>query len=383
MKIILVLPHLTRIGGAARYAWELAEFLIDKDDEVTIVSLHTDRNLYNSKKIKIIDLADDTILPQSIKFWFKLSFIRKKLVDTVKSEKPDIVLFNHFPCTLWAQKFGQIPVLCYPQDIELLYSDTYINNLSFISRTLWKFLRLFVRIYDKQKWKNFDLVIANSNFSSKKLHEKYNVTPDLVYPGTNTQAFLPTEKNLGEKTILLIADGRVRRADFALQNISKIYQKRKDFKIWIVGSSGIHDEELKELVKKEKLEEIVTFFGRVSDVKLRELYARSHVFVHLQKIQPFGLVFTEAMSCGTPVIACKPGAPEEVIADGETGFLIDEYDGKMLNQNIEKILDNPELSVSMGIKGRQRVQEKFESSKQYEKIRKLLLDWIKRSNSRL
>src|SRR3990167_6684607 len=79
MKVILVLPYLTRIGVAARYAWELGEFLIDKGDDVTIISLYTDRKLYNSEKIKIINLADTTYLPQSIKFWLNLHDIRKKL----------------------------------------------------------------------------------------------------------------------------------------------------------------------------------------------------------------------------------------------------------------------------------------------------------------
>ncbi len=375
MKIILVLPYLTRIGGAARYAWELGEFLTEKGDEVVIVSLYTDAKLYNSKKIKIINLADTSFLPQSIKFWINLSNIQQKLSNVVKNEKPDIVLFNHFPSTLWAQKFQNIPVLCYPQDIELLYSDTYTNNLPIHIRTIWKFLRLFVRYYDKKKWKNFDLVIANSNFSRKKLEEKYNVKPDMIYPGANTDVFLPMEKNLDEKSILLIADGKVRRVDFALKSIKKILEKRQDFKIWIAGNIGDYDRELKEMVKREGIEKYVIFFGRVSDSKLRELYAKAHIFVHLQRIQPFGLVFTEAMSCGTPVIACKPGAPEEVIKDGETGFLIDEYDGNMLIKFLERILDNPKQSVEMGIKGRQRVQEKFDSIKQYGKLRKLLLEW--------
>ena len=379
MKIVLVLPHLTRIGGAARYAWELGEFLTGKGDEVIIVSLYTDEKLYSSQKIKIINLADRTFLPQSIKFWTNLQSIREKLSNIVKKEKPNLVLFNHFPSTLLAQKFDQIPVLCCPQDVELLYSDTYIKNLSVFTRTFWKFFRLFVRYDDKTKWKNFDHVICNSNFSGKKLHDKYNVKATLVYPGANTQVFLPMEKNLEEKTILLVADGRVRRADFALKNIKKILDKRKDFRIWIVGGIGDYDVELKNFVKKEKMENFVTFFGRVSDSKLRELYAQAHIFIMLQRIQPFGLVFTEAMSCGTPVVACKPGGTEEIIEDGETGFLIDEYDGEMLNKCIEKILDKPELSVSMGLKGRQKVKEKFESSKQYDKMRDLFQSWIQKT----
>jgi glycosyltransferase involved in cell wall biosynthesis len=377
LKIILVLPYLTRIGGAARYAWELGEFLTNKEDDVVLVSLYTDTKLYSSKNIKIINLADTTFLPQSIKFWVNLSNIQQKLTNIVKNENPDLVLFNHFPSTLWAQKFQNIPVLCYPQDMELLYSNTYTSNLPIITRNLWKFFRLFVRYYEKKKWKNFDLVIANSNFSRKKLADKYKTKLSMIYPGTNTTVFLPMEKNFEEKSILLIADGKVRRADFALKNIKKILEKRHDFKIWIAGNTGDYDKELKEFVKDEGMEDHVIFFGRVSDSKLRELYAKTHVFVHLQRIQPFGLVFTEAMSCGTPVIACKPGAPEEVIKNGITGFLIDEYDGDMLIEFIEKILDNPKQSVEMGIAGRQRVQENFESTKQYEKLRTLLMNCIR------
>ena len=38
--------------------------------------------------------------------------------------------------------------------------------------------------------------------------------------------------------------------------------------------------------------------------------------------EPFGLVMTEAMACGTPVIATPRGAVPEVVIDGETGFIV-------------------------------------------------------------
>jgi glycosyltransferase involved in cell wall biosynthesis len=39
--------------------------------------------------------------------------------------------------------------------------------------------------------------------------------------------------------------------------------------------------------------------------------------------EPFGLVMTEAMACGTPVIATPRGSVPEVIADGETGWIVE------------------------------------------------------------
>src|SRR5207253_11414287 len=43
--------------------------------------------------------------------------------------------------------------------------------------------------------------------------------------------------------------------------------------------------------------------------------------------EPFGLVMTEAMACGTPVIATPRGSVPEIVVDGETGFIVpvDEY----------------------------------------------------------
>jgi glycosyltransferase involved in cell wall biosynthesis len=38
--------------------------------------------------------------------------------------------------------------------------------------------------------------------------------------------------------------------------------------------------------------------------------------------EPFGLVMTEAMACGTPVIATPRGSVPEVVADGQTGFVV-------------------------------------------------------------
>lgn len=37
--------------------------------------------------------------------------------------------------------------------------------------------------------------------------------------------------------------------------------------------------------------------------------------------EPFGLVMTEAMVCGTPVISFPEGAASELVIDGETGLL--------------------------------------------------------------
>jgi glycosyltransferase involved in cell wall biosynthesis len=46
----------------------------------------------------------------------------------------------------------------------------------------------------------------------------------------------------------------------------------------------------------------------------------------IQWAEPFGLVMTEAMACGTPVVAWRNGSVPEVVADGETGFIVSSVD---------------------------------------------------------
>jgi glycosyltransferase involved in cell wall biosynthesis len=65
----------------------------------------------------------------------------------------------------------------------------------------------------------------------------------------------------------------------------------------------------------------VRYIGEVGADKL-DLYARAAgLLMPIRWPEPFGLVMTEAMACGTPVIAFPEGSAPELVIDGETGFL--------------------------------------------------------------
>ena len=380
MKVIVVLPYLTSLGGATRYGWELSEYLARQGDNVIIASLHSDKNIFHSKEsIQFADLADEVSFPQSVKYWLSLGKIRKRLSHLVKDERPDVIIFINFPTSMWASDYGDIPVIFCPLDIQLLYSSR-ADHLSLGKYWLWRILRIIIRIYEKKKWQHCNEVIAISKFTAKHISKVYKINPTVIYCGTDTKFFIPNDLVSKEKVILLMADHKTRRVEFFLTNIRKIYQKRKDFEIWIVGSKGDYHKKLTDLVTRYDIDECVKFFGRVSNSKLVSLYSKSLVFVHLQKIHSFGLVFIEAMSCGTPVIACKPGATEEIIQHGETGFLIHENDSNSLINCVEKLLDDPDSSIIMGRKGRLRVEKFFENSTQYKKIRNLMIERINKKS---
>jgi glycosyltransferase involved in cell wall biosynthesis len=71
------------------------------------------------------------------------------------------------------------------------------------------------------------------------------------------------------------------------------------------------------------LGEDVEVRGECGQEQKTELLGRAAALLFpIQWPEPFGLVMTEAMACGTPVIAWRNGSVPEVVADDETGFIV-------------------------------------------------------------
>jgi glycosyltransferase involved in cell wall biosynthesis len=68
----------------------------------------------------------------------------------------------------------------------------------------------------------------------------------------------------------------------------------------------------------------IEYVGPVDDVQKNVLLGKARaMLVPIQWNEPFGIVFAEALACGTPVISCPRGALPEIVRDGLEGFLIE------------------------------------------------------------
>jgi glycosyltransferase involved in cell wall biosynthesis len=69
----------------------------------------------------------------------------------------------------------------------------------------------------------------------------------------------------------------------------------------------------------------VRFIGEVTGAVKHALFARARgLLMPIRWAEPFGMVITEALACGTPVIAFPEGAASELVLDGHTGFLVED-----------------------------------------------------------
>jgi glycosyltransferase involved in cell wall biosynthesis len=82
------------------------------------------------------------------------------------------------------------------------------------------------------------------------------------------------------------------------------------------------EEHWNRVVRPELSDEAITL-GEISHEEKVDLLSRAKaVLFPIDWDEPFGLVMTEAMACGTPVIATPRGSVPEVVVDGETGFIV-------------------------------------------------------------
>jgi glycosyltransferase involved in cell wall biosynthesis len=73
---------------------------------------------------------------------------------------------------------------------------------------------------------------------------------------------------------------------------------------------------------------LVEYVGEIGDGEKQEfLGCAIGLLFPIDWEEPFGLVMIEALACGTPVVAYRRGSVPEVIADGETGFIVEDIAG--------------------------------------------------------
>jgi colanic acid/amylovoran biosynthesis glycosyltransferase len=110
----------------------------------------------------------------------------------------------------------------------------------------------------------------------------------------------------------------------------------------------------------------VHFCGFLSQPDLRELYARSHIFIHPSETQPdqdqegVPNSVLEAMATGLPVIATRHGGIPEAVTENLNGFLSDERDTESLGRSMVALANSPEIYARFGAAARQAVTENFD-----------------------
>jgi glycosyltransferase involved in cell wall biosynthesis len=125
----------------------------------------------------------------------------------------------------------------------------------------------------------------------------------------------------------------------------------------VIAGSGHEKNELYTKISELKLGEYVKIVGYRENAL--SLINASDIFVLPSAVDAFGLVVLEAMSLAKPVVAVRFGGPAEIVAEGQTGLLVNARDPQNLAGAIMRLLKDPRDAQAMGENGLKRFKEKY------------------------
>ncbi len=127
------------------------------------------------------------------------------------------------------------------------------------------------------------------------------------------------------------------------------------------GGSGFR-KVLEKEIENRKLGEHIQLLGAIDAAGVKEKLLSTHIFALASWHEPLGVAYMEAMSCEVPTLGTASGGVEELITNGEDGYLVQPKSPPALADAIAGIIANPEQSIKIANAGRARVVKSFRSS---------------------
>ena len=157
--------------------------------------------------------------------------------------------------------------------------------------------------------------------------------------------------------------------------------KFPEAKLTIAGEGPMLPE-LRELIRKLKIDNRVTLPGFVSQEKLREIFYASHIFLHPSETGIDGNQegipnsMLEAMASGLPVFATNHGGIPEAIENGVSGILVEERDYEALARALLEAAQDRQSLARLARNGAEAVRQKFDRRVQVRRLEDIYLKTI-------
>lgn len=163
-----------------------------------------------------------------------------------------------------------------------------------------------------------------------------------------------------------------------LQACQLLVEKGFDFTAVFIGnpSKELTVQGFNTLIEKGGLARYVTYLGPKYGAEKNAELTTADVMVFPTYKDCFPLVLLEAMAFGLPVISTFEGAIPDIVADGETGFLIPDRNPQKLAEKMGLFIDNPALATELGEASYQKYQSQYTLSTFNRRAAKILGDLV-------
>lgn len=348
MRIVQLIPGVDTIGGAERQVLALSAGLARRGMRVTVIALS------GSGGTAARELADAGVEFVTLR-------MRKGLADPrgwlqirrwLHSNSPDIV-HAHLPHAVWMARLIRLlaPVRAVvdtihtaatgPASRSLLYRTT-----SRLSDCVTAVSRGVADAYNAAGViSNRDLTILSNGIDT-----------DVWHPDALAGSQLRAAQRIGDN-FLWLAVGRldpVKGYPTLLQAFAQLPQSAQ----LVIAGVGPLQAKLRRLSQTLAIEQRVRFLGNEPNVM--PWMQAADGFVLASRWEGLPMTLLEAGACGLPCVATSVAGSEEIVVDGESGFLARPDDAGSLRRAMLRLMETaPANRLAFGMNARQRIVDSF------------------------
>ena len=337
MKSICFFIYDLKTGGAERVVIYLANYFVEKNREVILLTVADKNDLSHiiNPKIKVISLNKtklrNAILPL-------IRFVNSKDIGCLISNVWPITIISSFVLLFSKLKLVFVEHCNLSQEFK---SKKYLfRSLQKISISI--FYRFAHHIVTVSEGVKEDLI--SKGVKRSKIEVIYNPLPPLeegeskiIEDSTDIANWI----NSKDKKIISIGELKKQKNFFNFVKAISHFKKNYSYRLKaIILGDGTERASIESLIKKEGLEDTIYLAGWVKDPI--PYLRKSDLFVLSSDYEGFGVVIAEALSVGVNVVStdCQSG-PREILNNGELGYLSKVDNPENLAKLMNKALDNP------------------------------------------
>ena len=137
---------------------------------------------------------------------------------------------------------------------------------------------------------------------------------------------------------------------------------------WTLIGDGVLQPQLQEWIRERGLEKAVTCTGALDQRDVLRYYRDSDLFLLSSAAENLPVSIMEASASGLPVVSTRVGAIEELVVDGETGFLVDPDDAEGMTAGLIRLVGDLALRRRLGANGRAHILKNFDLKPWLERL---------------
>ena len=353
------------LGGEQRVTTNLANYLTKYYD---VCFLLTDKNKFidykkynldssikisfcnNSKysfiKEKIIQVFDpffykfncfnNCIKILNIKYFNNTN--KKNLIKTIKRENYDYIIgvgSNYFSMlALIKNDIGNTKIISWEHSTYKSYFETK-NHRLYNQKKLIKLV-----------FSNSYKYIVQTSSDYDNIKSKYNYEP-IIISNPNTFKSYTIKNNISYNAMCAGRFDKVKNFDKIIMAFSQSIKKNPKLKLYMLGN-GKELNNCKALVKKLNIEKNVEFTGEVNNIT--DYYKKCSIYLMASEWEGWGMVITEAMQCGLPIISFDMPVLNDIFKGLEYDYIIERDNLAEYSDAIIKLLNNEKEYINLSKK---------------------------------